>query len=278
MNDDIYLSTILRKYDTFQGTTLTPAMIASEFTQLIYEWGGPSLQLIAPVGSCVKGTATSLSSDLDLLLSFTSLDGVPNTNTRTRLKWKRNERDFHHETRELYESLRNLVRTHGFTFHSRRVAVQIIYSGLRIDIVPAIQVPDKRGYHWVRHDYVSDNDINRAMTNVNMQAQLIRSASLANEIRLLKIWRDLRSIHLPSLYLELLAIGALGARKRTSLSADLRYALRWLGTAIARAVIVDPANHKNVLSEYLLTAGEKWFIASSAIQSSRERSIDQIVW
>ncbi len=114
-------------------------------------------------------------------------------------------------------------------------------------------------------------------TNVSEHVQTVRDSGRVMEIRAVKIWRFLRSLDFPSLYLELFTIRALAGRSRTALADNVLYALRTIGTSLTSTRIEDPANTSNVLSDDL-TNIEKERIANLAAQSAQEQSWGRIIW
>src|SRR5207249_404187 len=104
-----------------------------------------------------------------------------------------------------------------------------------------------------------------------------RSSSRVREIRAVKIWRFLRNLDFPSLYLELFTIQSLSWRSQSTLAENVLHALKAIETSLTSTRIEDPANTNNILSDEL-TKQEKERIASLATQSAREPYWEKIIW
>ena len=105
----------------------------------------------------------------------------------------------------------------------------------------------------------------------------MRDSGRLREIRAVKIWRFLRGLDFPSLYLELFTIQALAGCSPTTLADNVLRTLRTVGTSLTSTRIEDPANTNNVLSDDL-TSQEKEQIARLAVQSAREQYWEKVIW
>lgn len=114
-------------------------------------------------------------------------------------------------------------------------------------------------------------------TNVSVHVDTVRNSGRLKEIRAIKIWRYLRGLDFPSLYLEMFTIRALAGCLRTSLAENVLRALRTMGASLPSTRIEDPANTNNILSDDL-TNQEKYRIAGLAAQSAREQYWGKIIW
>lgn len=112
---------------------------------------------------------------------------------------------------------------------------------------------------------------------MSLHVDTVRNSGRLKEIRAIKIWRMLRGLDFPSLYLELFAIEALSGRSRMALADNVLHVLRTIGSSLASTRIVDPANTNNILSDDL-TQSEKRQIATHADQSAREQYWENIIW
>jgi len=112
-------------------------------------------------------------------------------------------------------------------------------------------------------------------TNVQEQIRYVRESGCLEVIRLLKIWRRRQGVYFPSFCLELGVIEAAGEGKQ-GLAARVIEVLRYLAEDLPGAVLRDPANRSNVVSD-LMTEEEKWRVANAAWMSMRAASWADVV-
>lgn len=105
----------------------------------------------------------------------------------------------------------------------------------------------------------------------------VSASGRTNEIRLTKIWKDLRGLNFPSFYLELMVIDALKGRMQGQLASNFWEVLRFLCQDFIGRIYYDPANTNNRISDDL-TAQERQAIATAACQSRQQQLWTNIVW
>jgi hypothetical protein len=150
--------------------------------------------------------------------------------------------------------------------------MRIQYKGIDIDLLPACTA------EGVSHDHIvfDKNSARGIGTNVAQHAHLANSGR-TQEICALKIWRARSSLDFPSLYLELTAIAALEKERFGQLADNVMTALRYISARLPKAVIRDPANPDNVISD-ALTASEKQIIAKAAAKELSDENWKRILW
>jgi hypothetical protein len=98
-----------------------------------------------------------------------------------------------------------------------------------------------------------------------------------NEIRAIKIWRNLHKLDFFSFYLELSVMNALAYKPTTTVAQNVITALEYLESSFPTARVLDPANTNNVVSDDL-TIAEKNAIATQAKSSRQAPYWEQIIW
>lgn len=243
-----YLTNILIKRSNNGAYTQAEEQAYSRMTSLINRWADTikvsdgwysytnALSIEAQKsGSRAKGTAIKGKSDIDIFVSITDKNGQYSI------------KDLYNN---LYDYLRGQLAT-SISMRKQNVSIGIEYAGCSIDITPAKRyngscyISNGRRYddHWI---YSRKND-SRTLTNIQKHIELVRNSGLANEIMLLKIWRNQNNVELPSIYLEIFAKEVLSSswygleRNFTSLLTAIR------DTVLSRK-IVDPSNSNNIIS------------------------------
>jgi hypothetical protein len=219
----------------------------------IRTWAGQQLNALQYSGSYAKETGVRGISDVDVFISLKS----DTTNT----------------LKEIYNSIYELAHRQGWSPRTQNVSVGVTLNGTRGDLVPGKVQAGYQNYHSL---YLRKRD-SWTQTNVALHVDTVRNSGRFREIRAIKIWRLLRNLDWPSLFLELFTISVLSGRSRTALADNVLHVLRTIGTSLTSTRIEDPANTNNVLSDDL-TGQEKQRIASLAAESSREQSWDKIIW
>jgi hypothetical protein len=251
MSADQYLLTILRRETVDTGPNSPVRGAQAVLTPIIREWAGSQLLAFHPSGSFMKGTANSSGTDIDLFISLSE--------TTT------------HTLKEIYELLFNTMRTAGYTPRRQNVSINVKVNGYSVDLVPA-----KR-----QNATTSDHSLYRrradtwTKTNVATHINYIRQGGRQNETRILKLWRDQKQLDLPSFYLELVTLAALGNAPGT-LASNVWRVFQYLSDRFADARFVDPANTNNIVSDDV-TAAEKAKIHSAAAGALRAPDWNQIV-
>ena len=250
MTGDQYVEVVLRKY---VANKLAAQRAAENVAPSIRRWAGSQLADFSYSGSFAKGTTNSLSTDVDLFISLKS-------STTETLK-------------EIYESLYRLASSSGWSPRRQNVSIGITHSGMKIDLVPGKK---QAGYQNVHSLYKRKTD-SWTQTNVKLHVDTVSNSDRTNEIRAIKIWRDLHGLSFPSFYLELMVIEGLKGRSRSNLAANVLHALEYIGENLPTKRIVDPANTNNIISADLL-AREKGIVAQQAKISVAKQYWKEIIW
>lgn len=253
MTPDQYVESILAKYAVPRGEGSPAQLFGSVVAGPVRGWAGTQLNALEYSGSYAKETGVHGVSDVDVLISLKA-------DTKNTLK-------------ELYDSLYLLAQKQGWSPRHQNVSVGVTVNGTRGDLVPGKVQAGYQNYHSL---YLRKRD-SWTQTNVALHADTVRASHRLREIRGVKIWRHLRGLDFPSLYLELFTIQSLSGRSSATLSENLLHALRTLATSLRSSRILDPANTNNVLSDELAQA-EKDRIAKLAAQSAAEPNWGNIVW
>lgn len=253
MTADQYVESILAKYAVPRGPTSPAERLGVAVAGPIRTWAGQQLTALEYSGSYAKETAVRGISDVDVFISLKS-------DTQGTLK-------------DLYNSLYALAQEQRWSPRAQNVSVGVTVNGTRGDLVPGRVQSGFQNYHSL---YLRKRD-SWTQTNVSLHVQTVRDSGRLKEIRGVKVWRFLRELDFPSLYLELFTIQALAGRSRTALAENVLHTLRTIGTSLTSTLIEDPANTNNALSDDL-TMQEKERVASLASQSAREQYWEKIIW
>jgi len=255
----MYLLQIIQKY---QARNIT-SNVETELKNYIYNWCQKCDPEIFISGSRSKQTAISLASDYDYFVSLSSDCNV-------------NQKGIEAISAALHEHLK---KKYPYNIRRQNVSTRIEVSGLNIDITAGIKISGYQNYHWL---YRSKDD-SKKQTNAKMHIDDISQSGRTNEIKLLKIWRELNKLDFPSIYLEYLVINNILLNKSkevTNLGDNVWYALNELVKDYDNplsARIVDSANSNNILSD-LLNQAEKNKIVNAAKTASRQSNWNQIIW
>lgn len=242
---NMFLLQILQQY---QARNIA-SNVETELKNYIYNWCQKCDPEIFISGSRAKQTAISVASDYDY---FVSLSSGCNVNQKG------------------IDAISNALHTHlqkkyPNSIRRQNVSTRINISGLNIDITVGTKITGYQNYHWL---YKSKDD-SKKQTNTKMHIDDISKSGRTNEIKLIKIWRELNGLEFPSIYLEYLLVKKILLNKSTdinNLSDNIIYIFQELSKSESNplyARIEDPANTTNVLSD-LLNQAEKAKIISTA--------------
>ena len=249
----MYLAQILQKYAP-QSTFNQLGSIAT-LKNTLKTWAGSCYIDILDSGSRAKGTAISLASDVDYMISLTSGCNENNGGLKS-----------------IFDSLYSKLNGTYSNVRKQNVSVRINLNGLEIDITPARKQQGNTNDHWI---YLSKTG-SRQQTNIQKHIADISNSGRTNEIKILKIWRELNKLDFPSVYLEYLIVNNILLYYPKT--ADSFASNAWhVFTELAKdtnnplfARVVDPANSNNILSD-LLTATEKNKIIAQAKVAARQQ-------
>jgi hypothetical protein len=248
---DQYAASVVGKYQISPRGGSPSQHAADAVIPMLKRWGGQHLLRIAISGAYAKGTAISLSSHVDILVSL----HLPAEMEVRNVFWKLFE----------YLSDQNLQP------HTRNVSLQVESNGLRVDLIPAWPASgsDQILYHR--------EPGSPFRTNVAQHLHLIKNSGRSQEICALKIWRERQALEFPSFCLELAALLALEGERFGQLADNVFAVLRYLSSRFEQAVIRDPANPDNVVSDDL-TPAEKKTISHAARQALEDDNWEKLIW
>ena len=254
-----YLTQVLAKYAArdLNNYVIQIALLKKN----LRDWAGDCLIGILDSGSRAKRTAISMASDVDYLVSLNSTCNENNGGLKG-----------------IYDSLHQVLKQKYGVVRQQNVSFRIDLNGLEVDITPARKHSGNTNDHWL---YVSKKTTWR-QTNIQKHITDISGSNRTNEIKLLKIWRELNKVDFPSIYMEYLILNSLSG-KSTSL-ANLENNFYFLLTELSKDVgnplngrIDDPANSTNILSD-LLTDAEKKLIIAKGKASIATADWKKMVW
>ena len=131
-------------------------------------------------------------------------------------------------------------------------------------------------YSWADHR-VFETERRRVMrTNFDTHLKTVRESDVIEEIRLLKIWRNMRGLRFPSFCLDLTVIDALRHKAHHQPAANLLTVFQYLKDVFPNAPIRDPADFDNRVSDDMLKH-EKLAVADAAAESLKLTDWSQIV-
>ncbi len=229
---DQYTASIVEKYRVVPDTNSTSHHAADEVLPLLKQFGGQHLLGLTLSGSYAQNTAIRLSSDVDLLIALSPVPGMEMKN----IFWK------------LFEYLTD----HDLRPHTRDVSIRLPSKGMNLDLIPACRSREASGVTLFnkRSGQTIDTDLGRHI-------HIIGNSGRQQEICALKIWRERMSLDFPSLYLELTVLRALETALFGRLAENVLTALRYISNRFEEAVVRDPANAANILSNDLTGAGKQ---------------------
>ena len=247
-----YAASIVEKYRVVPDPGSPPHRAADKLMPLLKEWGKQHLLGITLSGAYAKNTAITLASHVDVLIALSSVPGL--------------------EMKGVYWSLFEYLTEHDLRPRTRNVSIQLESKGLAVDVVPACRDPKSSGN--VLFNKKSGAPV---LTDVAQHIHLVANSGRQQEICALKIWRELNHLDFPSLYLELTVLRALADERFGQLADNILVVLRYLSNRFEPAVVQDPANAENILSNDL-AASEKKAIAKAARNALYDENWKKIIW
>jgi hypothetical protein len=248
MTADQYLYGILLREAVDAGPNSPLLGVQATLMPILQQWAGDNLLGVYPSGSFRKGTAVRSGTDIDLFLSLSE-----HTNETLR---------------EVYNRLFDCLASAGYAPRRQNVSLNITVSKYSVDLVPGKRqnaLSDDHSLYRRKADTWTK-------TNVFTHARTVVSAARADEIRILKLWRNQKGLDFPSFYLELSVIRSLAAKPLPgllsynplpTLSRRVLEVFEYLGDSFPAARIADPANSNNIISDDL-TAQEKANVSAAA--------------
>ena len=250
MTADEYLISILKKYEV---NTVEAKAIGNSIYPTIQKWGGTSLLSAEFSGSLAKGTAVSIGSDADIFLSLSS------STTET--------------LANIYDTLYDEVTKAGYIAKKQNVSIGITCNGYSIDLVPGRRISQYGNEHSL---YVRKLG-NWKKADIKKHIAYVQGSNRINEIKLLKIWRQLHELEFPSFFLEMAVVDALSNARHGNLATNVLACLSFIRDNIKTVRYVDPANTNNIISD-TCTVAEKNIITDQASKSRNQSNWANIVW
>ncbi len=249
---DQYAASIVEKHRVTPDTSSTSHIAADEVLPLLKQWGKQYLLGLTLSGAYAKNTAITLSSHVDILIALSPVPGM--------------------EMKSVFWSLFEYLSDHGQHPHTRDVSIRLQSKNLNVDLIPARR--DRSGAGNVLFNKRTGQDVH---TDIARHVQLVASSGRQAEICAMKIWRERTAVDFPSLYLEFSVLHALGGERFGQLADNVLAMLRYLSGRFEQAVVKDPANPENVLSDDL-SADQKNAIAKAARNVLYDENWKKIIW
>lgn len=250
---DGYLRRVLRRYAVSAQHRNAALRAAGEVVPTVEAWAGTALRKLGVSGSHAKGTAVLGGSDFDIFISLSS-------DTAATLG-------------DIYWSLFQLASDSGWSARAQTVSVGANVNGVKIDLVPARLHPGVRNWHSLYNNKTGS----WMQTNVIKQIRAVAGSRRTDEIRAIKIWRNLRGLDFHSFYLELTVIDALRNLSKRMLAANVVTVLEYIAGELPKRRVVDPANSNNVISDDLDGEG-KAALSSAAVETLNAADWGQVIW
>jgi len=249
---DQYAASIVEKYRIVPDTKSASHRAADEVLPLIKKWGKEHLLGLTLSGAYAKNTAITLSSHVDVLIALSPVPGM--------------------EMKNIFWSLFKYLSDQDLHPHTRDVSIRLQSGGVSVDLIPACrdhETPGNTLFHK-RSGQAIHTDIAR-------HVHLLANSGRQQEVCAFKIWRERMSLDFPSLYLELTVLRALGPERFGQLAENVLAVLRYLSHRFEQAVVADPANAANVVSNDLSAANKK-AIATAARDALDDENWKKILW
>ncbi|MFH2057936.1 MAG: nucleotidyltransferase [Pseudomonadota bacterium] len=250
MIGDEYLAGIIQKYAV---NTVGAEAAGQTLYPVLQKWGGSYLNSVEFSGSLAKGTGVSIGTDADIFLSLSS--STPGM------------------LADMYLTLYNAVTNAGYMARKQNVSIGLKVNGYSIDLVPGRRQSQQGNDHSL---YLSKAN-SWTQTNVAKHIAHVKGSGRINEIRVIKVWRQLHDLEFTSFFLEMAVIDALTYARVGNLAANVLTVLEHIRDNIKAVRYVDPANTNNVISDDC-TDAEKSTIAVQAATSRGQQIWGRIVW
>ena len=150
--------------------------------------------------------------------------------------------------------------------------------GLSIDLIPAHMSGSPSLATSANERTLFDKNTGRVVrTDLQAHVQIVKQSGQLAAIRAMKIWRMRNRLTWPSFFLELSVLHALRNQTGASLGESIRCAFEYLSCGFEQAVIADPANPENIVSDQLPGA-HKASIASAARKALAAQDWKEVIW
>jgi hypothetical protein len=249
---DQYAASTVEKYRVIPDKNSASHRSADAAIPVLKQWGKQHVVGLTLSGAYAKNTAISLSSQVDILLALSPVPGM--------------------EMKTIFWNLFKFLSDQDLHPHTRDVSIRFRSEGSNVDVIPAFREGEtssnllfnKRSGHTIR-------------TDVARHIHFVANSGRQQEICALKIWRERMSLDLPSLYLESTVLQALASERFGQLADNFLAVLRYLSHRFEHAVVADPANADNILSNDL-SASAKKAIATAARDALYDENWQKMLW
>jgi hypothetical protein len=248
---DQYAASIVEKYFVTPETGSDAHRAADALIPLVKQWGKQYLHGITLSGAYAQGTAVSLSSNVDVLVTLNQVPGLGMKN--------------------IFWSLFEFLSDQEMRPRTRNVTIQVQSKGMFVDLIPACR--GRSSTHMLFNKRTGA----QVETDVARHVHLISNSGRQQEICAMKIWRERMGLDFPSLYLELTVLHALEGERFGQVADNVLVVLRYIAAKFEQLAIHDPANEENVVSNDLQPA-EKHAIAKAARSALYDENWKKIVW
>ena len=252
---DQYAASIVEKYRVIPDTTSASHRAADEVIPALKLWGKQHLLGLTLSGAYAKNTAITLSSDVDILVALSPVPGM--------------------EMKTIYWSLFKYLSDRDLHPHTRDVTIRCRSRGLNVDVIPACRNHDASGTLLL--NLFNKRSGHAISTDIAGHIHLVANSGRQAEICALKIWSARMSLDFPSLYLESSVLHALSTDRFGQLADNVLTVLRYLSHRFEQAIVRDPANADNILSNDL-SANDKKTIATAARDALYDENWKKILW
>lgn len=253
MTADEYVLSVVSKYRLPTGPQSPAYHAAQQLYPTIKAWANKYLLEVSFSGSYAKGTTIRGSTDVDLFISLDSQ--TPGT------------------LKEIYDNLFSYLTQRQFVPRRQNVSIGLTYSNLSVDLIPA----RKQAGNTNDHSLFRNKAQTWTQTNVQTHINKIQQSGRLDEIRAIKVWRNLNNLSFSSFYLELTVLDALYNKSKDQPASNVLTVLEYLRDKFYDARVVDPANSNNIISDDL-TSAEKSAIAKAAKISRSQPKWERIIW
>ena len=220
----------------------------------IHAWANGHQYELKLSGSIAKGTAITGTTDIDLFVSLNP--SVKDYNT----------------LENVYVTLRNRLTGVGYIPREQNVSLGINHDNFKVDVVPGV----RQDFVSTDHSLWKRKQKTYTKTNVDKQIKNVVDSKRTFDIRAIKIWRKLRNLDFPSVYLELSVLEALNGYAFDNPSGNFICVMEYLAKDFVGKKIIDPSNSNNIISDELSDAEKKEVARQATL--TLEGSWDKSIW
>lgn len=248
-----YIYSVITKHQLSYSDQSIIERTAKALYSIISSWASPHLLKVKYSGSYAKNTGVKGSSDIDLFISLSPYK--------------------QESLQQIHSSLWLHLLRSGINAKMQNVSVGVTYNGLSVDLTPGKKQPGNTNDHSI----YSHRRKTWQQTNIDQHISYVKYSGRTDEIKLIKIWRNLYNLDFPSFYLELTVIDALLGKHTNDIATNFLTVLEYIRDRFILSSVIDPANSKNKVSDEL-TLQQKALIANAARVSRAKPTWREIIW